>query len=109
MQMRLHPAESRIRKLSAETPARYIAFDILLWNGEPIHERPLAERRKELERVAKGASLSPVSKDPALAKQWLERLDISGLDGVIAKGDDLTYQPHARTGSAEVNAHPPAY
>src|SRR5438876_7312001 len=54
MQMRLHPAESRIRKLSAESPARYIAFDILLWNGEPIHERPLAERRKELERVAKG-------------------------------------------------------
>src|SRR5436305_1228420 len=65
MQMRLHPAESRIRKLSAETPARYIAFDILLWNGEPIHERPLADRRKEGERVAKGFSLSPVSKDPA--------------------------------------------
>src|SRR5205814_4663037 len=82
MQMRLHPAESRIRKLSAETPARYIAFDILLWNGEPIHERPLAERRKELERVAKGFSLSPVSKDPTLAKQWLERLEIIGLDGV---------------------------
>src|SRR5213592_3956307 len=61
MQNRLHPAESRIRKLSAETPARYIAFDILLWNGEPIHERPLAERRQELERLAKGFSLSPIS------------------------------------------------
>ena len=68
MQNRLHPAESRIRKLSAETPARYIVFDILLWNGEPIHERPLAERRKELERLAKGFSLSPVSKDPKLAE-----------------------------------------
>src|SRR3954463_14473145 len=41
MQMRLHPAESRIRKLSAEIPARFIAFDVLLWNGEPIHKKPL--------------------------------------------------------------------
>ncbi|HEY6068560.1 MAG TPA: hypothetical protein VIU81_07675, partial [Gaiellaceae bacterium] len=69
MQNRLHPAESRIRRLSAETPARYIVFDILLWNGEPIHERPLVERRKELERLAKGFSLSPISKDPKLAQQ----------------------------------------
>src|SRR2546425_6949981 len=56
MQMRLHPAESRVRKLSMETPARYIVFDILLWNGEPIHERPLAERRRELEKRATGFS-----------------------------------------------------
>ena len=73
MQMRLHPAESRIRRLAAETPARFIAFDILLWDGAPIHERPLAERRKELEQRAKGFSLSPMSKDPALAQRWLER------------------------------------
>src|SRR5438105_9813634 len=105
MQMRLHPAESRIRKLSAETPARYIAFDILLWNGEPIHERPLAERRKELERVAKGFSLSPVSKDPALAQQWLERLEIIGLDGVIAKRVDLPYKPGARDAVSKVKHH----
>src|SRR5437867_5656031 len=45
MQLRLHPAESRIRKLSAETPAKFIAFDVLLWNGEPLHQRPLSERR----------------------------------------------------------------
>src|SRR3977135_155278 len=48
MQMRLHPAESRSRKLAAETPARFIAFDVLLWNGEPIHKLPLAERREFL-------------------------------------------------------------
>src|SRR2546428_2900063 len=48
MQMRLHPAESRIRKLSGEIPATYIAFDILLWDGAPIHDRPLKERRAEL-------------------------------------------------------------
>src|SRR2546428_10110846 len=91
MQNRLHPAESRIRKLSVETPARYIVFDILLWNGEPLHERPLAERRKELERLAKGFSLSPVSKDPALAKQWLERLAVLGVHRMKAERVDL---PH---------------
>src|SRR5829696_7248185 len=50
MQMRLHPAESRVRKLAAEIPARFIAFDVLLWEGEPVHGRPLEERRAELER-----------------------------------------------------------
>src|SRR3989454_3045758 len=45
MQMRLHPAESRIRKLAAETPAQFIAFDVLLWDGKPEHKRPLEERR----------------------------------------------------------------
>jgi len=105
MQNRLHPAESRIRRLSAETPARYIVFDILLWNGEPIHQRPLVERRKELERLAKGFSLSPISKDPVLAKQWLERLEIIGLDGVIAKRVDLPYKPGARDAVSKVKHH----
>ena len=80
MQMRLHPAESRIRKLSAETPATYIAFDILLWRGEAVHERPLAERRAELERHAKGFRLSPISRDAAVAAHWLERLEVIGRD-----------------------------
>src|SRR5256712_13920875 len=101
MQNRLHPAESRIRKLSVETPARYIVFDILLWNGEPIHERPLAERRKELERLAKGFSLSPISKDPKLAQQWLERLAKIGRDGVVAERGDLAFEPGARGAVAQ--------
>src|SRR2546428_1032966 len=105
MQTRLHPAESRIRKLSAETPARYIVFDILLWNGERIHGRPLAERRKELERVAKGFSLSPISKDPKLAQQWLERLEMIGPDGGIAKRVDLPYKPGARDAVSKVKHH----
>src|ERR687887_229150 len=50
MQMRLHPAESRIRKLSAEIPAQFIAFDVLLWNGEAVWKRPLEERRAEPQR-----------------------------------------------------------
>jgi ATP-dependent DNA ligase len=105
MQMRLHPAESRIRRLAAETPSRYIAFDVLLWNGESIHERPLADRRRELERRAKGFSLSPVSKDPVLARQWLERLEMIGLDGVIAKRVDLPYKPGSRDAVSKVKHH----
>ena len=58
MQMRLHPAESRINRLAAEIPAEFIAFDVLLWKGKPLHELPLKKRRKELERVAKGFRLS---------------------------------------------------
>ena len=50
MQMRLHPAESRVRKLSAEIPAMFVAFDLLLWDGKPVHERPIEDRRAELER-----------------------------------------------------------
>src|SRR5207302_6380083 len=63
MQMRLHPAESRVRKLSAEIPAEFIAFDVLLWKGKPLHELPLKKRRAELERKAKGFRLSPYSHD----------------------------------------------
>src|SRR5712664_4115472 len=74
MQMRLHPAESRIRKLSVETPATFIAFDILLWNGEALHQRPLAERRVELEKRATAFTLSPQATDRTLAERWLERL-----------------------------------
>ena len=105
MQMRLHPAESRIRRLSAETPARYIAFDVLLWNGEPIYQRPLAERRAELERLAKGFTLSPISRDVKVARQWLERLEIIGLDGVIAKRLDLAYHPGLRDAVSKVKHH----
>src|ERR671917_2698771 len=59
MQLRLHPAESRIRRLSAELPAQFVAFDVLLWDGAEVHRRPLEERRAELERVATGFELSP--------------------------------------------------
>src|SRR5918998_582654 len=57
MQMRLHPAESRVQRLSKEIPAEFVAFDVLLWKGKPLHEQPLRKRRTELERVAKGFGL----------------------------------------------------
>src|SRR2546428_3475476 len=105
MQMRLHPAESRVRKLSVETPSRYIAFDILLWNGEPLHERPLAERRLELEKRAKGFSLSPISKDAAVDRLWARRpLQLQLLRGVLQKPQ---FPLHARKREAapEVPKH----
>ncbi len=105
MQLRLHPAESRIKKLSAETPATFIAFDVLLWDGVPIHERPLAERRTLLERLATGFTLSPYSRDRAVAEHWLQRLESIGLDGVIAKKLDLAYMPGSREAVSKVKHH----
>src|SRR5438128_12410142 len=74
MQLRLHPAESRIRKLSGEIPARFIAFDVLLWNGTAIHERPLVDRREFLEQNVKGFTLSQTTPDTKVAEKWQGRL-----------------------------------
>jgi len=105
MQMRLHPAESRIRKLSAEIPAQFIAFDVLLWDGDPVHRRPLEERRSELERLAGEFRISPATGDPDVAETWIDRLEAAGLDGVIAKRLDLPYLPGSRDGVVKVKAH----
>jgi ATP-dependent DNA ligase len=102
MQTRLHPAESRVRKLSAEIPARFIAFDVLVWKGEEIWREPLSKRRAKLERIAKRFELSPASRDRAEALGWLERFEAIGLDGVIAKRRDLPYLPSSRDGVAKV-------
>jgi hypothetical protein len=105
MQLRLHPAESRIRKLSAEIPAQFIAFDILLWKGEKLHELPLEKRRKELERKAKRFQLSPYSRDLGDAEQWLDRLEAAGLDGVVAKRLGMPYLPGSREGVVKVKKY----
>jgi ATP-dependent DNA ligase len=105
MQLRLHPAESRIRKLSAEIPAQFIVFDILLWRGKPLHELPLAKRRRELERKAAKFTLSPYTRDPKDAERWLDRLEAAGLDGVVAKRLDQPYLPGSRDGVVKVKKH----
>jgi ATP-dependent DNA ligase len=105
LQLRLHPAESRIRKLAAEIPAEYVAFDLLLWQGEPVHELPLERRRRELERKAKGFGLSPVSRQVSEAARWLERLGQAGLDGVVAKRLGLPYLPGSREGVVKVKPY----
>jgi len=96
MQTRLHPAESRIRKLSGEIPARFIAFDVLLWKGVPLWGLPFSERRAALERDASGFDLSPSVGDPAAAEAWLHELEQLGLDGVVAKRLDLPVEPGGR-------------
>jgi ATP-dependent DNA ligase len=105
MQMRLHPAESRVRKLSAEIPAQFVAFDVLLWKGKPIHELPLEKRRRELEKLAKSFRISPATRDAAVAAAWLDELDAAGLDGVIAKRLGIPYLPGSREGVVKVKAH----
>jgi ATP-dependent DNA ligase len=105
MQMRLHPAESRVRKLSGEIPAMFVAFDLLLWNTKKVHEQPIEERRAELERDAEGFALSPVADDAAQGRDWLETLQAAGFDGVIAKKLGLPYLPGSRDGVVKVKPH----
>jgi ATP-dependent DNA ligase len=102
MQMRLHPAESRVRKLSAEIPARFVAFDVLVWKGEEVWPEPLSKRRAKLERSARRFGLSPATRDREEALGWLDRFEALGLDGVVAKRLDLPYLPGAREGVVKV-------
>jgi ATP-dependent DNA ligase len=94
LQMRLHPAESRVRKLSAEIPAEFVCFDVLLWNKKALHKLPLEERRAEVEKLP--FAISPASRDAKQAEKWLDRLDVAGFDGVIAKRLGLPYMPGSR-------------
>jgi ATP-dependent DNA ligase len=105
MQTRLHPAESRVRKLAAEIPATFVAFDLLLWKGKPVHERPIEKRRTELERVAAGLALSPVADDVTQGREWLQTLQAAGFDGVIAKRLGLPYLPGSRDGVVKVKPY----
>jgi ATP-dependent DNA ligase len=96
LQMRLHPAESRVRRLAAETPAQLMLFDVLQIGNERFDEHPLVERRKILERfhaanAVDGFLLSPATTDRAVALAWLERSG-GALDGVIAKRLDQPYR-----------------
>jgi ATP-dependent DNA ligase len=100
LQLRLHPAESRIRKLAAEHPAELMVFDLLELNGKPLLGEPLSTRRAALERfMAKnevpGLRLSPMTRDRDMAVGWLQRSG-GALDGVIAKRSDLEYRPAER-------------
>jgi ATP-dependent DNA ligase len=104
MQMRLHPAESRIRKLSAEIPAQFVVFDVLVWDGEPVWKLPLEERRKRVEALS-GFRLSPATRSLDEALGWLDRFEALGLDGVIAKKLGIAYLPGSRDGVVKVKEH----
>jgi len=100
LQLRLHPAESRVRKLAAETPAELMLFDLLSLKGDDYAERPLRERRRALETFFKSIhepklKLSPATTDRRTALDWLERSG-GALDGVIAKRLDQPYKSGER-------------
>jgi ATP-dependent DNA ligase len=100
LQMRLHPAASRVAKLAGETPSSFVAFDALAVNGEDLRLLPQSERRTRLEHLLGKAKppvhLTPMTHDRAQAVQWLERFEGAGLDGVVAKPVHATYQPGKR-------------
>jgi ATP-dependent DNA ligase len=100
LQLRLHPAESRVRKLARETPAELMAFDLLALDGKSLLDLPLSERREKLEcfverNPAPALHLSPMTTDRETALAWLERSG-GALDGVIAKRSGLDYRPGER-------------
>jgi len=100
LQMRLHPAASRVAKLAAETPAAFVAFDLLAGDGHDVRSRPQAERRRLLEQALGQTSgpvhLTPCRRERAVAQEWFHRFEGAGLDGVIAKHESATYQPGRR-------------
>ena len=101
MQMRLHPAESRVRRLAAEIPAQYVVFDVLLWDGEPVWKQPLEERRRRVDGLD-GLGVSPCTRDLANARAWLDRFEAMGLDGVVAKKLGVAYLPGSRDGVVKI-------
>jgi len=106
--MRIHPAASRVNKLSESTPSAFIVFDMLVdENGRPVMKMPLEQRRQKLEQFAKrylkknqAVRLSPLTKDLSVARKWF-RMGVA-LDGVIAKRRDLPYQTGERTGMQKI-------
>ena len=100
LQMRLHPAASRVARLAAETPSAFIAFDALAVDGADLRHLPQDERRARLERLLATARppihLTPMTRNRDEASDWLARFEGAGLDGVIAKAADGAYQPGKR-------------
>ena len=115
LQLRLHPAASRVAKLAAACPSSFVAFDLLAVDGASILSLPQQQRRDRLERLLEKAApplyLTPMTRDRATAAEWLQRFEGAGLDGVIAKPEGGAYQPgkramfkikHARTADCVV-------
>ena len=115
LQLRLHPAASRVARLAQAAPSSFVAFDLLGADGQTLLDRPQSDRRLELERILTNVKppvyLTPVTRNRDLAAEWLERFEGAGLDGVIAKPEKQPYSPgkrvmfkikHARTADCVV-------
>ena len=100
LQLRLHPAESRVKKLSGEIPASIVFFDLLCEGDRSLCETPFGKRRARLESLLKKVKpplhITPATRDRSLAADWFRRFEGAGLDGVIAKPESGTYQPNKR-------------
>ncbi|HZX92985.1 MAG TPA: ATP-dependent DNA ligase [Myxococcales bacterium] len=98
--LRIHPAASRIKLLAQQTPASYVAFDLLALEDRDLRDAPQAERRALLEatlgKVKPPLYLTPATRDRAVAQDWFSRFEGAGLDGVVAKRAEQTYQPDKR-------------
>jgi ATP-dependent DNA ligase len=111
LQLRLHPAKSRVDRLAAETPTSFIAFDLLALGADSLLRAPLSERRSKLERGLRKAEaldgvpasgsthilIAPQTEDPEEALRWFTELERVGHDGIIAKRSDGPYTPGKRT------------
>lgn len=120
LSQRIHPAASRVEKLSRETPAEVICFDVLALGDESLMNLPFAQRRARLESALAGLApdaavhLTRTTDDTAVARDWFERFEGAGLDGVVAKPKERPYEPgkrtmpkvkHKRTGEAVVTGY----
>ncbi|WP_370947239.1 ATP-dependent DNA ligase [Amycolatopsis sp. cg5] len=101
LQLRLHPAASRVKKLAEETPASFVAFDLLALGDRDLTEEPFTERRKLLEGLLDASvervHLTPITADPDVAQDWFTRFEGAGFDGVMAKQAELPYEQDKRT------------
>jgi len=100
LQLRIHPAASRVKLLAEQTPAHFIAFDLLALGDTDYMTSPFAARRAALEEALAGARspvhLTPATADKALAIQWFSQFEGAGLDGLVAKSPDVLYEPDRR-------------
>lgn len=100
LQQRLHPAASRVARLAKETPASFVAFDLLAAGSKDTRTLPQSERRARLEQLLMKAQaplhLTPMTRDRKVASKWLTQFEGAGLDGVIAKPAGAPYQPGKR-------------
>lgn len=97
---RVHPAESRVRLLSVETPALLVLFDVLALGDDDLTGRPFSERRAVLSSLVKPGgpvSITAQTDDMAVAERWFSQFEGAGLDGIVAKDPDGLYEPGKRT------------
>ncbi|HBH58623.1 MAG TPA: ATP-dependent DNA ligase [Arthrobacter bacterium] len=100
LQQRIHPAASRVKLLAEQTPAKFVAFDLLALGDDDYTGRPFAERRAALEKALAGSKapvhLTAATQDKETAEQWFRQFEGAGLDGIVAKPLDGSYQPDKR-------------